>query len=186
MDQDLNILETIIIGLLRKAGGHGLSKTQLIKLVFLLDIEAVRRNGSCISGCRYHTDQFGVVDYNIWDAAMALADEEHIKFSADHNEFGSPIYRIFLVEDIFESPLPDVQAAVDIVWEKYGELNAAKLGGITKEFVPMDDEWETGVLVDPRDIVYENSKGFQNHANRVLGNYPEDHSEIRPIEEIIG
>jgi uncharacterized phage-associated protein len=183
--KDINLFN-VIIALLRKSGKHGLTKTQLIKLVFFVDLEACRATKRPLTACQYRTDHYGVVDYGIWDTALAIdTDRQQIKYLPEPNYYGAPTHRIFLVNDVYGEMPPQIQEVVDKVWEKYGQKSAAQLGGITKEFVPMDDEWEEGIAVDPCDIVYEESDEFQEHCRKVLDSYPEHHSEIRPIDELV-
>jgi uncharacterized phage-associated protein len=183
--QDINLFN-VIIALLRKAGRNGLTKTQLIKLVFFVDLESCRATKKPLTACRYRTDHYGVVDYGIWDTALAIdTDRQQIRYSPECNYYGTPTHRIFLVNDIYGDIAPEIMEVLDRVWKQYGKMNAAQLGGITKTLIPMDDEWEEGVAVDPRDMVYEESPEFQDHCRKVLDTYPEHHTEVRPIDELV-
>ena len=184
MQRTFSRLESLIIALLRMAGDAGLSKTQLIKLVFFSDLESARMSGETVTGCEYRTDQFGVVNYEIWDVALVMADGECISYSVKPAPSGGKSYRIALLRDEFDPTAPELLAVVRRVWEKYGRLTAAQLGGLSKNLVPMDDEWETGVVVDPRDICYEESDEFLEHCKSVLKDYPKEHSPLRPLSDL--
>lgn len=174
------ILETLIIALLRKAGLSGLSKMRLIKLMFFIDLESVRQGKGVLTDCQYRTDNFGVVDYRIWDVAQRLAEDDRIQHSVEQNYFGSPSYVINMKKNDFPEIPEELKKIVNRVWQKYGKMTATLLGNETKRLVPMDDEWEIGVQVDPRDIVYEESDEFKSNLE-ALDDYPKGYTEVQPI-----
>jgi uncharacterized phage-associated protein len=174
------ILETIIIALLRKTGLSGLSKMRLIKLVFFVDLESVRQGKGVLTDCQYRTDLFGVVDYMIWDVAQSMVEDDSIQHSVEQSYFGTPSFVINMKKDDFPEIPEELQEIVNRVWQKYGKMTATLLGNETKCLVPMDDEWEIGVRVDPRDIAYEESDEFRSNLE-ALEDYPNDYTEVQPI-----
>ena len=178
-------LGIVIIALLREAGEKGLSKTQLMKLVFFVDLEAARGDGATITECNYKTDQYGVVDFGIWDRAVQMAASAGIQYLEHATGFGNPMYRVILVKDEYEPTPGSIKQIIDVVWGKYGGLTASQLGGLTKTLVPMDDEWEINIPVDVRDIAYEESPEFEDLCEYVKKHYPADHSEVKPIDELL-
>jgi uncharacterized phage-associated protein len=181
-----DVLKNIIIALLRKAGDVGLSKTKLIKLVFFTDLEASRQGQGPLTNCEYRTHTYGVVDFKIWDYALdELVDGTNIVYESALTKFGDPTYLIFLHNDAFGETPKNIIEITEIVWSKYSKYNTVELGSLTKEIVPMDDEWITDVLVDPRDIAYEESEEFQSQCRDALNNYPDNHGPEIPIDEFL-
>ena len=185
MDRNSENLESLIISLLRKSGSNGLSKTQLIKLVFFSDLIAVKNNMPLITQCSYITDQYGVVDYSIWDAAVRLSASGDIVIKEESNYYGTPRYTAKIVNDTFGEIPSNLQKIVDIIWLKYGSMTASELGVETKRLVAMDDEWQNNIPVDPRDIAYEESDEFVNGCKEALKKYPEGYSEPKSISEYL-
>ncbi|MCX6647363.1 MAG: hypothetical protein NTY09_13545 [bacterium] len=176
-----DILKSLIIALLRKAGEKGLTKTQVIKLVFFCDLESARTNGILLTKCQYRTDHHGVVSYEAWDVAESLADTWNIVYSKESSFFRSPSYRVTLIKDCFPVPDEKMQGIVEAVWVKYGGLTATQLGLKTKELVPMESKWEEGITVDPRDIAYEESGEFNKMAENFSNKYPEGYGPVEPV-----
>ncbi|MFH1515729.1 MAG: type II toxin-antitoxin system antitoxin SocA domain-containing protein [bacterium] len=186
MNAEMDRLSMLIIALLRKAAGKALTKTQLIKLVFFCDLEAARQNKPLITECRYRTDQHGVVDYRIWDQAVKLSTvDEGLIVNEGTNPFGAPQTSVRMANDTFPETPDEIKQIVDKVWLKFGNWTASQLGAETHKLVPMDDEWENGVPVDPRDIAYEESDEFQKGCEDALRNYPENHTEAIPVEKYL-
>lgn len=185
MSRKEDTLVQTILSLLRKAGSRGLTKTQLIKLVFFVDLEACRSGSGPITNCSYRTDQYGVVDYGIWSAAEELAEDGIIKRANVRDYHDHTTYRVILASDKYGDTADNIDEITSLVWGRYGDRTAAQLGSITKTLVPMDDEWEIGVAVDPRDIAYEESDEYKKHCEQVLANYPEGHSKVEPIAELL-
>lgn len=182
---DEETLIPVIVELLRKAGKLGLTKTQLIKLVFFTDLEACKEGIGPVTSCNYHTDQYGVVDYSIWDTTIKMVDSGCVEHTYDEDFSGYTRHNIVLVSDEYDDTPQELVDLISQVWAIYGTRTASQLGAITKSLVSMDDEWESGVQVDPRDIAYEESDRFNEHCDHVKDNYPEGHTEVRPIEELL-
>jgi uncharacterized phage-associated protein len=181
-----NKLSILIIALLRKAAEEGLTKTKLMKLVFFCDLEAARQKKPLITECQYRTDQFGVVDYRIWDQAVKLsALKKDLVLNEGTNPFGAPQTSIRMAKDTFPETPKNIQQIVNEVWTKYGHLNASRLGAETHRIVPMDDDWVNNVPVDPRDIAYEETQEFHEGCEKALKEYPKNHTESIPIEKYL-
>ena len=185
MNTDSEDLFNLIIALLRKSGSQGLSKTQLIKLVFFSDLEAARNNQPMITKCNYHTHHHGIVSYAVWDATIQMSHDGNIIAREEDSYKGTPTFNVSIINDIFPKTPSSIQHIVDIVWDKYGHLNASELGIESKKLVPMDDEWENNIPVDPRDIAYEETDNFQKGCKSAIHNYPEGHTKAKPIEEYL-
>jgi uncharacterized phage-associated protein len=189
MDAGMDVLSDIILLLLHKAGASGLSKTQIVKLVFFVDLEAAKRTGLPLTNCSYKTLHYGVVDLSIWDRVEALEDKiTGLKIHRDKTSHDHPYYRAVLSPDSAIDPAvlsAEAGELVESVWAQYGACSAAELGELTKKLVPMDDEWELDVPVDVRDIAYEMSEEFKAMVRQSQEDFDSFHTGLKPIEELL-
>ena len=186
MDVTMDVLSDVILLLLNKAGENGLTKTQIIKLVFFVDLEAAKRIGMPLTDCDYKTYTYGVVDFSVWDKVNALAKKNiGLKIHSYPTGFGNDSYKAVLDPNTvdLEGVSQLVNDIVEAVWFEYGSFSASKLGGITKQLVPMDDEWEINIPVDVRDIAYEQSEEFAEMVRRSKD--PNNYGEAMTYEEFM-
>jgi len=183
-----NALTDVILLLLDKAGKAGLTKTKIIKLVFLVDLEAAKRTREQLTDCSYQTLTYGVVDLAIWDRLCALgAKLSSINIYYENTAYGNRSTRAVLAPEFSSwGDIPSfTKEVVDEVWERYGSYSASRLGGVTHELVPMFDEWEEHVPVDVRDIAYESSDEFKEIVRKAKADSGRVHSDYIPIEEYL-
>jgi uncharacterized phage-associated protein len=121
-------LEAVLARLSEKAGP--LTKTQAVKLPYLVDVVAQHALGGPIARGRYETWELGVVTREVYvfmthsDGDDWLAVEEH-----DYSEGG----RLLRVKRETETPLSEQErVVVDLVAEEFGRLDAGRLGLLTK------------------------------------------------------
>ena len=186
MNLNSDVLAAVLLELLRKAGDEGLTKTQIIKLVFFVDLEACRQTGEQLTDCSYKTYTYGIVDFAIWDKVEAMqSDFPNIEIRRGQTSYGSPNQKAILKKDNIPPAPAHIAELVDKIWSLYGGLSAAKLGERTKKLVPMDDEWEINIPIDVRDIAFETSAEFGQMVRKCRDDFDNFHSGIKPIKDIL-
>jgi uncharacterized phage-associated protein len=121
-------LEAVLARLSEKAGP--LTKTQAVKLPYLVDVVAQHALGRPIARGRYETWELGVVAREVY-AFMTYSDGDDL-LAVENHEF-SEGGRQLSVRDRQPTPLTaDELEVVDLVAEEFGRLDAGRLGLLTK------------------------------------------------------
>lgn len=118
-----------------------LSKTKLMKLPYLADLEHTRRYGCPLSDGQYSRDHFGAVDYAFLDTAANMSG---VKTQPTVTWFGSKGMDYFAAADLAD-PADELsvraRAVLDEVIRRFGTVDAGSLGRLTKTTAP----WEEAV-----------------------------------------
>jgi hypothetical protein len=127
-------LRDVILNMLRLAGGRGVSRTMLVKLVYFTELEGWRRFAQPITGT-----PFRLYHYGAWaPEVVSLAEEESTLI--DHSRFMGfyPEHNYKLKEDAPVPDLPDeIERLVRDIFEAYSRRTAAEVGALSKATEPM-------------------------------------------------
>ena len=121
-------LEAVLARLSERAGP--LTKTQAVKLPYLVDVVAQRALGRPIARGRYETWELGVVTREVY-AFMTYSegDDWLAVVNHDYSEGG----RQLRLKQARTSPLsPEELVVVDLVADEFGGVDASRLGLLTK------------------------------------------------------
>lgn len=126
-------LKEVIIEILKRAE-NGLTRTQLVKLCFLIDRFAVEKLGRPITDVCYSMYYYGPYSPDIIKAAREMEEEERlVKYTGISFATGEPYY-IYRLGDINEKQMQSISdlerdeiAVIDEVVKKYGAISLKKL-----------------------------------------------------------
>ena len=89
-------ISEIILKILQVLGGEVFSKTQLVKLIYLIDVIQSRKGEGNFSGVRYKRYYYGPYSKDIEEALSKLEREEQVRIIKKKNFEGDPYYHIKL------------------------------------------------------------------------------------------
>ncbi|WP_338824229.1 hypothetical protein MHOCP_23350 [Moorella humiferrea] len=125
-------LKEVIIEILKRTE-KGLTRTQLVKLCFLIDRLAVERLGRPITGLCYSMYYYGPYSPDIIDAAREMEEEERlVKYTGISLTTGEPYYIYRLADN--EKQMQSISGlekneiiVIDEVVKEHGSLSLKKL-----------------------------------------------------------
>lgn len=122
-------LEAVLARLCEQLGP--LTKTRAVKLPYLVDVVAQHVLGRPVANGLYQTWDHGVVTREIY--AFMTHTEGDEQLAVEDHEFSEGGRQVRLREAAHSTPLSEEEAEiVDFVAEKYGRLDAGRLGLLTK------------------------------------------------------
>lgn len=114
----------------------GITKTQCLKLLYLLDEVSIKKFGIPFLGLKYEIWQFGPVSQEVFvelsDSPEVLSD--YISTETDSNSFSSPSIRVKAKREFCDDEFTDNDISIlDYVMKSYGNLNAGELIDVTHQ-----------------------------------------------------
>jgi len=117
-----------------------LTKTQAVKLPYLVDVVAEHLAGKRITGASYQAWRYGVVAPEVWRGFARDAERVGI-FSVEELPYSEGAFRICLAAAAPDVLSPVERAIVDYVADEYGTLDFEELGRLTKAMNPKVRIW---------------------------------------------
>lgn len=149
-------MESVLVRLLSEVGE--LSKTQAVKLPYLVDVVAFKVLGHRITEGKYEPWQYGVVATEVYDL---ITDARHGGEALDDTPFeveeprgyeDRQILRLAKGSNGAEALTDEEREIVEFVGIQYAHMSPSDLGELTKEMNPHVKNWPSGrtVHVDAR------------------------------------
>lgn len=126
-------LKEVILEILRRAGSAGLTRTQLVKLCFLVDRFAVEKLGQPITDVHYAMYFYGPYSPAIIDVAREMELEQLLVKHTGISFATGELYYVYRLGDIGDEIQPQSvlgekeKAVIDDVVEKYGHISLRQL-----------------------------------------------------------
>lgn len=137
--------EAVICYLLSRVAPDCISKTSLMKLSYLGDLESVRRFGRSITGQQYSQAQYGAVAYDIPNRARRIhgvSVDDHPTYTGQRGaDFCA---RPGLADAEYDLTIAE-KIVLDDVLQRFGKMTATALGTETKRSEPWLKAAELGV-----------------------------------------
>lgn len=121
-------LEAVLARLSEKAGP--LTKTQAVKLPYLVDVVAQHALGRPIAQGRYETWELGVVTREVY--AFMTYSEGDDWLAVENHDYSEGGRQLRLKQGRMSPLSPDELVVVDLVADEFGRLDASRLGLLTK------------------------------------------------------
>jgi uncharacterized phage-associated protein len=140
-------LTTVLARLCKRLGS--LTKTQAVKLPYLVDVIAEHTLGERVTRATYQAWRYGVVAAEVWRGFAGDVGKAGI-FSVEELPYSEGAVRIGLAGVAPDVLSPAEQVIVDYVAEEYGALDFEALGRLTKSMNPKIRIWGSNerVVVD--------------------------------------
>ena len=187
--QRLNVSQSVILRVLqyvRDRVGRPIHRTQLVKLIYLVDYMYARHTGRTLTGFMYMWDKYGpnAVGHAIAAEAGKLVNCGLLNMKVELTEYGDYVFRYVLAGEVEETPpLDDLgEAIVEHVVDTYGHMSVQRLTAASKRTPPFREARQGEVLnlrADPR-----KARILELVAKRAAEGYYEDTGEGVPIEEL--
>ena len=121
-------LEAVLARLSEKAGP--LTKTQAVKLPYLVDVVAQHALGRPIAQGRYETWELGVVTREVY--AFMTYSEGDDWLAVENHDYSEGGRQLRLKQGRMSPLSPDELVVVDLVADEFSRLDASRLGLLTK------------------------------------------------------
>ena len=170
-------LEAVIACLLSHVPGNNLNRTQLVKLVFLVDYESYVMCGETVTGVTYRYDKQGPFAWDIPDAAEKM---ETVEYKQVPNFFiGAP-------ENIYTLGKPNADAGMkrdmDVICRRVAETFGGLSGKALVEYThadPFVDRFRGGKIIEFNKL---NTEKEDASAIEAACGKPEFYNEIKEAE----
>lgn len=129
----------VVLSLLKRFP-RALGKTELIKLVYLIDCEYYRLHGETMTGLTYWRDQYGPVNYAITDAAIELASRGLVSIVPSATPAGHVRYEHSLTslgEDVVPELRPHQEWVINVVVSLTKALRSDEIIQLAYQTPPM-------------------------------------------------
>ena len=123
-------------------------RTEIIKLLYLLDLESLKKNGKTLTGTTYRYHYFGPFSKDILDAIERLVEEDILEDipEIDHEEgYVKHNYRVLKRKRI--SLNEEERRTVTGILKKYGNLPLRELLSVVYNTEPMLEKKKGEVLI---------------------------------------
>jgi uncharacterized phage-associated protein len=131
-------LEGVLAALCLRLGE--VTKTKAVKLPYLVDVLASCDLGHRITNATYQAWEYGVVATEVWRAVTRERLGPNFEVRPHQYSEGGQLLR--LAKPNQQIPLsPEEEAVVEFIADKFGKLNAAQLGTLTKQLNPEIETW---------------------------------------------
>jgi len=144
-----------------------LTKTQAVKLPYLVDVIAKHVAGERITRAAYQAWKYGVVASEIWHGFARNAERVGI-FSVEELPYSEGAVCIRLVASVPDVLSPAERAIVDYVADEYGGLDFDDLGRLTKSMNPGIRDWGSNERVPVDEDAYARLSGRWDSVLRKL------------------
>ncbi|MFO0580537.1 MAG: Panacea domain-containing protein [Polyangia bacterium] len=176
-------MEAVLARLCERLGY--LTKTQAVKLPYLVDVLAKGTLGRAIAGGSYQCWQYGVVTREVYHG---IADSKAFKVSEQPY---SEDTRITLANS-YEQLTAEEQEVVDAIADEFGKLDMEALGRLTKQMnthIPRD-KWGSNATADTGESAYFRiSRSWQATCERIekldMTNLEQSSVEIKSAADLL-
>jgi len=153
------VLRDVIRFFVDRAASRGLTRTRLVKLVFLADYETYRARRQTLTGLEYVMDRMGPLAWGIPDTAGGMLSDGVTQTVGD-SVFGGREYRYTAITGDSDSYMllsADDLAVLRDVWRRFGRQSARRIVDTVHEmpfvqlFSPGDSVDFRLALSDPKD-----------------------------------
>lgn len=115
-----------------------IGKTDLLKLVYLADVEYVRRTGQQLTRATWKRDSFGPVDYHtVSDSATHLRDRGLITIEVNERMSGDDTHQYVPIPGTSMELSEEWKQTADFVIERYSHLSLPQIKDVAYHTEPM-------------------------------------------------